>query len=217
MGRDAQQRGPVDRRRARSGHTREVLVEAAIGHVAESGRSPTLAEVALRAGVSTRTVHNHFHGVDALLVAALAERLARSGSAVAALPARGPVGVRIDLLCHQRRLLHEELGPFLHLADARASSVDGLAALLAAERRLRRRQVAAAFAPELGAGTHPVVLDQLDLATGWPYWSALRALGYRPGRAEAVVAETVRRTLLAGSGAARPAGALRSAAPTGSR
>jgi hypothetical protein len=71
---------------------------------------------------------------------------------------------------------------------------------LARSQDLLRGQTTTQFAPELHpmpADRRRIVVEALDLATGWPAWDAMRRLqGLEPDAARAVVAHVVTRLLV---------------------
>jgi TetR/AcrR family transcriptional regulator, regulator of autoinduction and epiphytic fitness len=186
-----------DRRVARGQLSRTMLVEAMIDLIQEGNFHPTAGEIADRAGVSVRTLFNHFH-IDALLGVAAAELVARHRMLVAHVPPHGPVEVRIRATCHQRRQLFETTAPMLRVVHTRVEISPGLVGVVVELRSFLQQQVAATFSREIALGGHGDIglLEDLDLVTGWQSWSRLR---YHPERsataAERAMAGCVTRLL----------------------
>jgi AcrR family transcriptional regulator len=169
---------PSDRRLARGHLTRMLLVQAMIELIQEGNLRPTCRQLADRAGTSIRTLFNHFH-IDALLGDAAAETFSRHR--VLVVPPHGPIDSRIRATCHQRRELFEDVGPMLRVAQTRVELSPGLIDALGGLHTLLQQQVALTFGPEISSGgpDAPVLLEHLDLITGWQSWAMLRDL---PGR-----------------------------------
>jgi AcrR family transcriptional regulator len=189
--------GRSDRRLARGSATRDVILGATVELLTEDNPRPTSYLVAQRAGVSRRTVFYYFAGVDGLVLRAVESQLARQRSFIIPLPPRGPIDIRINAVCKQRRELFERLGPIYGaartLGDRRAhvpSRPLHLADL--------RQQLALTFAPEIDqcGRDGPMVLQWLDAVTGWEHWHILRTReGLTPRAAERSTASLVRRVL----------------------
>jgi hypothetical protein len=141
-----------------------------------------------------RSVHHHFHGVEYLVRRATELHAARYRSLIAAIPPHGPVEVRIQAICHQRRLLFEAVTPVLLANYLRAKGSPKENDVVSEYRILLRRQLAGTLRPEiLARGTHARTLfDALDVATGWHSWLSLRFEGDRsPSAAEEVMVYAV--------------------------
>ncbi len=191
---------PADRRLARGAATRDALVQAAVDLLLTGDLRPTSRDVASRAGVSRRLVFHHFSHLDLLLSRAVTSQLDQVALAA---PPHGPVDVRIDVLCRQRRDLFERLDPVLVAATwlrhgARPPSTAVRSADAVLHPRLRQ-QLVRTFAPELGrfdGDDARTVLDWLDAVTGWEYWRVLRTrVGLDSFEAERRTAGLVRRVL----------------------
>jgi AcrR family transcriptional regulator len=173
-------------------------MDAVIDLIEDGHPAPSVRRVAARASVGRRTVFRHFHGVDDLYCQAVERYLTEVAASVAAVPARGPLPVRVALVVHQRRWLFEEVGPVLHASHAREPAIPALHAVLSGQRWVLRRQWARALAPEIeGRGPlGPAVLTTVETVSGWPQWSTLRhQSGHSANQAERVMAFLVRRIL----------------------
>ena len=195
---DASDRPPADRRRLRSSRTHTLILEALIDLVESGDPQPSARVIAERAGVARRSVFHHFADVNRLYLAAVDLQASRHGSLVVPVLPWGPLESRVGLLCHQRRELFEAVGPVLRAASARSGDPAGVDRHLGDHRVLLRRQLAETLAPELrargtGAG---VLLDALEMATGWTHWQALRFEARHPaGAAEQLMGYAVIRLL----------------------
>ena len=166
---------PSDRRVARGVHTHAILTEAMIELIIEGNPWPTARQVADRADTSVRTVFNHFH-IDVLFGHAAATLISRHRALVAIVPAKGPVDARIQATCHQRRQFFEAIAPLIRVAHIRVGSSPGLNKALQDLESFLQRQVAVTFGREISSDGRdgPLLLEQLDLITGWRTWNALR-------------------------------------------
>ena len=123
---------PIDGRAARAARTREAIVDATVALVEEGDLRPTAPRIAERAGVSVRSVFQHFDDLPALhtaVVDRVVERLAEAGGA----GRPGPAARRrasTTFVSHRADLL-EAVTPF-----RRAAAVHGP---FAPEIRERRR------------------------------------------------------------------------------
>jgi AcrR family transcriptional regulator len=181
---------PTDRRLIRGERTRLAIVEAQVELVDAGNPRPSLRQVAERAGISLSQIYYHFGYVDVLVVNATALQVSRHCLVIAVIPPRGPVDVRIRATCHQRRKLLETMTPVLRVAYSRSPGSPRLNHVLAEQRALLRGQVAATFGPELSSGSAhaALLLEALDLATGWQTWNTLRLhAGHSASMAEEVM------------------------------
>jgi AcrR family transcriptional regulator len=138
--------------------------------------NPTVHQVARQAGVSDRLIFNYFDDLEDLFCQATELQAARHRSIVAAIPPNGPVAPRILGISRQRRELFEVIGPVLRVAYSRSQASPNLKAVLAHHRVMLRQQLTVTFRPEITArgGQAQIVLEVVDLATGWQNWNALR-------------------------------------------
>ena len=195
-------REQTDRRLTRGTATRQSIVRAAAELLNDGETRPTSRQVARRAGVSRRLVFHYFPRFEALVLHAIESQVARRPSLFTPVPSGWPIGIRVDVICRQRRDLYESIGPAFdaawQLAGARPltgrSPVDPL--------RLGelRMQLTHTFGPEIEhAGTEgPMLVDWLDVVTGWEHWHVLCSReGLTPPGAERSVAALLRRVLAA--------------------
>jgi TetR/AcrR family transcriptional regulator, regulator of autoinduction and epiphytic fitness len=187
-----------DRRLARGNHTHAILTEAMIELIIEGNPRPTAGQVADRAGTSVRTVFNHFH-IDALFGHAAGALIARHLALVTMVPPRGPVKARIQATCHQRRQFFEAVAPLIRVAHIRVGSSPGLNQALRALESFLQGQLTVTFGPEISSDGRDgaLLLEELDLITGWPTWYLLRSRPLRSATAaEQAMAVFVTRLLV---------------------
>jgi AcrR family transcriptional regulator len=188
--------GPVeDGRLARSRRTRLAIVEALRSLHQEGDLRPTAPRVAERAGVSLRTVWQHFEDLEELLV----EAGRRDAEVVLTYVEPIDVGLglpdRVDALLAQRARMYDAAAPTWRAARLQ----EPFSAQIKTNRDrlllMGRRQLETLFAVELAAAADSRrLLDALLAVTGWSTWEALRTeLKLGPDAARA----TLRLTLLA--------------------
>jgi AcrR family transcriptional regulator len=185
-------RTDLDARQTKGEATRRALLAALVALVDEGATRPTVPAIAHRAGVSVRTVYNHFQGFRQLLEAGVYLQSSRRRDLLFTVPPRGPPALRVSALCHQRRFYFEALTPIRRLALSRSVAGE-TGAVLDADRAVLRNQLAYTLAPELGlrGEGRADLLDALEHATGWDAWNGLRDGGTRTApSAERVMALT---------------------------
>jgi AcrR family transcriptional regulator len=190
------QNGTVgDRRLARSELTRSQILDALIELIGRGPRRPTAEEVARRAGISRRTIFNHFGDFDQVFFAAATLQAHRYRHLVADIPARGPLVVRIRTTCRQRRQLFEAIGPVVGAAYGQSRESARFDAALDEHHRQLRQQLVVTFRPEIASkgSESAYVLDLLELSTDWLTWNMLRIhRGRSPAAAEEMMAFSAR-------------------------
>jgi len=192
---DAPQVAPIDGRTARALRTREAIVDACIGLVEAGDLRPTAPRIAEGAGVSVRSVFQHFDDLETLF-AMVAERVVnRVAKLIVPIPATLPLDDRIDAFIDQRRLLLEAITPIRRAADIHAPFSREITKRLQFGHDFLRGELTAVFATEL-AGVPPAdrerLLDVLDVSVSWPTWESLRTFN---GRSADEAAEVLRKML----------------------
>jgi len=192
---------PTDGRAARAARTRDAIVDATVALVEEGDVRPTAPRIAARAGVSVRSVFQHFDDLPALYTAVIDRVSDRLAALVVPVGPDAPLEERIEAVVRHRADLLEAMTPYRRAAAVHAPFAPQIGAAVARGTALLRRELEATFAPELDAlpaATRDEVLDALVAATAWPAWDALRTeAGLSVARASAVVARTVRSLLAA--------------------
>lgn len=186
----------TDGRRLRAARNREAVVDAVLDIIREQGGGPLpgAAEVAERAGVSERTVFRHFADLDSLLLEAARKQRPVVAGYLSPRPDMADLDRRIASVVRLRARLYEEVGPIRRVGTSLARRHDSLARSIGESNKAARDQLAEVFQPELkrAGRDRGVVLDELDLATSWSSWEALRTqLGASPDRARRIVSELV--------------------------
>jgi len=165
--------GSRDGRSRRGEQNRAQIVEAILALIRAGEQAPTAEQIALHAGVGTRTLFRHFADMEGLYTA-VGQRVGRE-----VLPIFGSAGfegetrarVRALLVCRSR--IFETIAPFRRRQtpqEARSSSISAGTALF--EEHLRQ-QLQEALGPELAAcGADR--LEALDALLSWESWNRLR-------------------------------------------
>jgi len=179
--------GATDGRVLRGERNRAAIVDALLGLLAEGEARPAARLVAERAGVSLRSVFQHFDDMEALYAACVERQLGRVAALVAPIDADLPLGERVRALVDQRARLFERVAPIRRVTLLAAPSSPALQAGLRRSSDELRDQLARVFAPEL-RGRGRELLDALDAALSFDAWDHLR-------RTRGLTAAAVRRAV----------------------
>jgi AcrR family transcriptional regulator len=172
----------LDGRVARGMRTREAIVDACLVLVDEGDLRPSAPRVAERAGVSVRSVFQHFDDLETLYGAVgdrLVERLSHLRMTVD--PAT-PLGRRLPQIVSQRTALLEAITPVRRAAAVHAPFSNEVTTRLQAGHDFLRGEVERLFATELATrsgASRATLLDGLDTALSWASWDNLRTLNGR--------------------------------------
>ena len=165
---------PVDGRLARSARTRMAILDALRTLFIGGELRPTAPAIAAEAGVSVRTVWQHFDDLQALMAEAGRREMERVLGFVRPIDVALPLAERATALIDQRSAMFEELAPAWRAArlhepfspEVRESKAALYAAGLA--------QLHEVFPTEL-ADADDATVAAVQLATSWPAWDALRS------------------------------------------
>jgi AcrR family transcriptional regulator len=183
----------VDGRTRRGERNREAIIDALIACYGDGILRPSVQEVADRAGVSARSVHNHFDDVEALRAEVAERQWVRCARFAGPLDRDLPLAERIEQLVALRSALFEEVTPVRRAALLVVDESPTIAANLGHLDRALRRQVERAF--DLDGD----VLDAIDALASWDAWNRLRrAQGCSVARARRILTSTIR-TLIEGA------------------
>jgi AcrR family transcriptional regulator len=167
-----------DGRTARSDRTHNALVDAFLRLLDEGNLRPTTEQIAERAAVSPRSVHQHFPERDALLIAACERRCRQALEPTLPIPAASSFDDRLSAVVEQRARIWELVSPSQRAMSAREHYSTEIAAWLARCRQRERTELVRAFAPELDGlrrADRARVVAALTAAIAWPTWEGLRA------------------------------------------
>jgi TetR/AcrR family transcriptional regulator of autoinduction and epiphytic fitness len=166
-----------DGRLARSARTRLAIVDALRSLHHDGDLRPTAPRVADRAGVSVRTVWQHFEDLEALFVEAGERDAQIAAGYLAPIDPTEPLPDRLDQLIAQRARMFEDLAPTWRAARLQEPFSPQIRSNRDRLMKAGRDQLEEVFAPELGrmtdAARQPVV-HALQVATSWATWESLR-------------------------------------------
>jgi TetR/AcrR family transcriptional regulator of autoinduction and epiphytic fitness len=176
---------PIDGRTARAARTRDAIVEACLELIDEGDLRPTAPRIAERAGVSVRSVFQHFDDLEALFSAVGDKVRVRLTPLIAPIDPTVPLAERATALVSQRATVLEEVTPVLRAALVHSAASPVISRQFAGGHAFFRDQVREVFAPELAAATDPDHLETALVALlSWSTWETLRASqGLDPGEA----------------------------------
>lgn len=199
----------VDGRLARSERSRRAVVTALLDLFEEGVLRPTAAQIAQRAGVSLRSVFQHFESLETLYTAAGDLQMERLAPLLVPIPTGGNFAARLTMLVTRRSRVLEAVSPVRRASLRVEPFSNEVGTRLETARRKGRVEVERVFAPEL-AELAPAerrdVAAALGAAASWSTWEHLRRhQGLSIERSRRVMARSIALLL----GRPVPAGAAR--------
>lgn len=194
---DAGAAAVLDGRQARRERSRSAIVEAMLELIREGNRRPSAVEVADRAGVSQRTLFNHFSDIQALMAEIAAAQLERVSDRMPDAPGGGTARRRSDEFFTELAPLLDDVVPVRLAAESFPMPVKPLTDGVRAVSELMRASLAATFAPELDAMTvreRDEVLDELEVLADPMAWRTRRSI---QGRSRSAAAAALARSAVA--------------------
>jgi TetR/AcrR family transcriptional regulator of autoinduction and epiphytic fitness len=183
---------PADGRMARSHQTRRAIVDAMRALHAEGDLRPTAPRGAARAGVSLRTVWQHFADMEALLLEAGRRDLEILLQIVSPIGSDLPLAERVEMLADQRARVHERMTPGWRAARIQQPFSPELRRSKKRMTALGRAELEAVFANELdqlAPDKRQALADALQGISIWAFWDSLRSdVGLSPQQARDTVA-----------------------------
>src|ERR1700681_2124019 len=177
-----------DGRIRRGVRNREAILDALIACYDDGILLPSVHQVAERAGVSARSVHNHFVDVEALRAEVARRQWDRFARLAVRIDMTAPAGERVRQLVDQRAAIFEGVTPVRRAALLCLPSSPTIAASLARADRTLRRQIERTF-----PGLPSDVVDAVDALASWDTWNRLRsAQGVPAARARRVLTQAIR-------------------------
>lgn len=169
---------PVDGRTARAVRTRDALVDATIALVEEGDLRPTAPRIAERAGVSVRSVFQHFDDLETLFSAVGARMVERLAELVRPVDPQAPLDQRISEFVQQRCRVNEAVTPINRAAILHAPGSDTISRQFQQGHAFSSAHLAEVFALELAAAGSraDAVSDALLVICSWTTWNLLRTL-----------------------------------------
>jgi AcrR family transcriptional regulator len=174
VGAPAKQR---DGRTVRAERTRQALVESLLGLLNEGRQSPTAVEIAARAGVSERSVFQHFPDREGLFEAVAREQYDRVMPTLHPIDTTLPLDERIAEFTTQRARLYELVGGVRRAALLIEHESSAVAGWLTSARKAKAAEVDRVFRRELDAiagDERDPVRAALVALCAWPSWDSWR-------------------------------------------
>ena len=185
----------LDGRNARAERSRTAVVDALLDLLGEGELKPPATRIAERAGVSLRSVFQHFSDIETLYGAAADRQIERLGPIARPLSPTGTRAERLDAFVRARTRLLETIAPVRRGALLLEPFSTAVASRLARGRAVNRGEVEAVFAPELAArpaSSRRELASALSAAASWSTWEHLRRhQGLSRDRARRVVARVL--------------------------
>ncbi|HZM40506.1 MAG TPA: TetR/AcrR family transcriptional regulator [Acidimicrobiales bacterium] len=188
---------PTDGRAARAARTRDAIVDASIALVEAGDVRPTAPRIAARAGVSVRSVFQHFDDLPSLHTAVVQRVVERLSLLVVAVDPALARDARIDAFARYRAALLEAVTPFRRAAAVHGPFAPEIREAVAQGNVFLRCDVDATFSPELDRlppAERRELLDALAATASWGMWDSLRS---EAGDSAAQAQKVLRRTLRA--------------------
>jgi AcrR family transcriptional regulator len=170
----------VDGRRARGMRTREAIVESLMTLVDAGDVNTTAQRIADGAGVSVRSLYQHFEDVDGLFGEAGARLADWVAVEAVEVDTSQPLEARIRTYTDSRSTVLERVLPFHRAARVLAPSSESMRRWRREMMDQARLRLERAFEPELaalGPVERDVVLAALDVLNTWQSWDQLRQGG----------------------------------------
>jgi TetR/AcrR family transcriptional regulator of autoinduction and epiphytic fitness len=162
-----------DGRNARAERSRAAVVEALLELLDAGDVRPTAERIAARAGVSERTVFQHFRDREALFEAAARRQYERVVPTLRPVSRELPLERRIAEFAAQRARLYETVSGVRRGAVLMEHESAAVAGRLQAVRRAKAEEVERVFAAELR--DRPAAVRQaFAAACAWTSWQGLR-------------------------------------------
>jgi AcrR family transcriptional regulator len=175
---NAAAKGQRDGRTVRAERTRQALVDALFELLYEGELQPTAERISARAGVSERSLFQHFADREALYQAVAVQQYERIVPTLDPVDVSLPLSERIDTFVEQRAQLLETVTPVRRAALLLEPESEVVAGWLRNTRRQKAREVERVFRPELETieeRERGVLLAALVSASAWTAWEGLRA------------------------------------------
>ncbi len=168
---------PTAGRGDRVARTRESIVASALALAAAGQVAPIVRDIAQMAGVSARTVFQHFADTAELYVAVLGRVLAALVGEAPELASAGPVEQRVASLINQCADRYEQLRPMWTFVETLQRRSPEAADMISQIYSANTAQLSQAFGPELAAlpaESRQRTLTALALAIAPESWVVLR-------------------------------------------
>lgn len=138
---------------------------------------PTAAAIAQRAGVSLRSVFQHFESLESLFAEAADVQMERLAPLLLPIPTSGSFGARLTTFVTRRARVLEAISPVRRASLRMEPFSNEVRTRLEAARARGRREAERVFASELGSlppAERREVAAALGAAASWSTWEHLR-------------------------------------------
>jgi AcrR family transcriptional regulator len=169
--------GAKDGRTVRAERTRQALVDALFALLDEGELRPTAERIAKRAGVSERSVFQHFPDREALFEAVARQQYERVFSSFEPVDPSLPLAERLDAFVRQRARFLEESSAVRRAALLLEPDSEVVSGWLGSWRRATATEVENVFGPELlqeERGERAILLGALVSAASGVVWEGYR-------------------------------------------
>lgn len=190
-----EQETPVDGRTARAMRTRDAIVAACIALVDAGDLKPTAPRIADKAGVSVRSVFQHFDDLETLFAMVADEVISDLSTRFVPTDATLPLPARIDHFVGLRCSSMEAVSPIRRSAALYAPFSPEIKKRFEGTRDLLRQEIRRVFADQFEAAPmadREQLVDVLEVILTWHTWETLRT---RCGRSVDDAAAVVGRML----------------------
>jgi AcrR family transcriptional regulator len=179
--------------------TYEAVVDAMLSLIDGGNIRPTAKQVSEQAGVSLRSVFQHFQDLEMLFATAADRQAERLGHLMKVVPVIGPFEVRAALFVETRCAVLEAISPVRRAGLLQVPFSQSIAARMKWVRRAARDESDRVFAAELAAlpeNEREDIAMALHVATEWYTWETLRTYDNLPMRdAKRVMTRMIRALL----------------------
>jgi TetR/AcrR family transcriptional regulator of autoinduction and epiphytic fitness len=184
----------IDGRQARALKTRNAISDALLDLIREGDLSPTARQIAVRAGVSERSIFQHFSDLEELLKSATERQIQRIAAMSEVIPTNLTFSERLKRFVMQRSRILEDLMPIRRAAILqepfsreikRGRDKLSLASL---------EEIKTVFSPELSKmprDRRQQAISAIDMAVSWNAWEHLRFQGYSVESAQNIVSDVI--------------------------
>lgn len=170
----------VDGRRARGLRTRDAIISALLDLIAGGDIAPTAQRIADRAGVSVRSVYQHFADVEGLYADAAERTYEWVRDTAKDIDPGLPLARRVDAFIDNRASTLESLLPFHRAVRLMEPSSDRVRNYRVSMEKWEKDRVAKVFASELkgiDAARRGAVHGAIDVLSSTDSWDHLRRGG----------------------------------------
>lgn len=184
----------TDGRTARAQRTRRAIVDALLALIEDGDLAPTAPRIAERAGVSLRSIYQHFEDLEALFGAAATRQMERILAMASPIAPTGPLDDRLSTFVRQRARVLEAMTPVRRAALLQEPFSRQLTESRRSMEGLGRVEIGRVFAPELdrlAVAERKEVHAGLEATAGWSAWDHLRSTGLSCDAARKVMRRTM--------------------------